>query len=76
MRDRSYQWLKDVTSFGLISDKSEKLPILHTKSAIFGLRGVMSHACAKACFWPGMNVPIFQIFGLKLLSACSRLDNK
>ena len=23
-----------------------------------------------------MNVPIFQIFGLKLLSAFSRLDNK
>ena len=38
MRDRSYQWLKDATSFGLISDKSaeilgsifEYLPILHT----------------------------------------------
>ena len=26
MRDRSYQWLKDATSFGLLSDKStEKL---------------------------------------------------
>ena len=44
MIDRSYQWLKDATSFGLISDKSaeipgseywKKLPILHTKSAIF-----------------------------------------
>ena len=22
MRDRSYQWLKDATSFGLLSDKS------------------------------------------------------
>ena len=25
MRDRSYQWLKDATSFGLISDKSAEI---------------------------------------------------
>ena len=25
MRDRSYQWLKDATSFGLISDKSTEI---------------------------------------------------
>ena len=36
MRDRSYQWLKDATSFGLISDNSTEIrgskywPILHT----------------------------------------------
>ena len=49
MRDRSYQWLKDATLFGLLSDKSaEKLEgeysnfrqfSILAESAIFGLRG-------------------------------------
>ena len=46
MRDRSYQWLKDATSFGLLSDQStEKLKgeirifAKMAESAVFGLRG-------------------------------------
>ena len=52
MRDRSYLWLKDATSFGLISDKSaeirgseywKKWPILHT-----GHMELLLHVCSYA----------------------------
>ena len=65
MRDRSYQWLKDATSFGLLSDKSaEKLKGENSNFCQNGRIGnfqpswawlifrVTSHACAKAvCRW-------------------------
>ena len=65
----------------------EKLPILHTKSAIFAFLlpllickladdDVTSGRGKKVCRGQYGEFPIFRIFGLKLLSTFSRLDNK
>ena len=92
MRDRSYQGLKDATLFGLLSDKSavyfnsEKsigigfstLAAWLTQSLHVCFRMQMS--CDVTSGWKTpcgrRSIPIFRIFGLKLLSAFSRLDNK
>ena len=42
MRDRSYQWLKDATSFGLISDKSAE--IQGSKYSIIGQFSILAMA--------------------------------
>ena len=63
----------------------KKLPILHTKSAIFTFllrvrsyanEAVTSLLVGKKSVRNGELVQIFRIFGLKLLSAFSRLYSK
>ena len=95
MRDRSYQGLKDATSFGLICDKSEEIlgwkysnfrqfPIRPFSAFFFLLLRVRSYANEAVMSLlvkirvegDGELVPIFRIFGLKLLSAFSRLYSK
>ena len=95
MRDRSYQGLKDATSFGLICDKSAEIlgwkysnfyqfPIQPFLAFFFLLLCVHWYANEAVTSLPveicvegdGELVPIFRIFGLKLLSAFSRLYSK
>ena len=51
MRDRSYQWLKDDTSFGLISDKSTEIRGLeYWKNCQFSIQNQPFSAFLFVCF--------------------------
>ena len=93
-KERSYQGLKDATSFSLLSDKSAEkseeensnicqfsiLATWPTQSFVFARMQMRlsSHFRSENSVWKVMEnlFQYFRIFGPKLLSTFSRLDNK